>query len=409
MTPSLAVRAGCGWLALFVATFTGSTLLATVQSDQPPTSNDSQARNFGQELRPIFNGTNLNGWIIRGGKASYVVEDGVIVGTTTIKGGGNTFLCTERQYGDFILELEIKADPELNSGVQIRSQSFDAETTYDFGDHLVQIPAQRVHGYQVEVDHRSERRWSGGVYDEGRRNWLFPLATNSAAGQAFKIGGWNKYRIQCLGSSIRTWVNDVPAADLVDAETLRGFIGLQVHGAEKPGLQVRFRNVRLQDLGTSHWAVAWDCSSLEGLEESGPAKWTLAAHTLQAAQAKEAHTVSALTGNTPLMNFTVRLKYKIAAGGFTLAFHPPSDATATAGFGFAFAERMGATNITHLQDWNTVVASVQPDRFVVILNGHQVKDLALSRAGGVCPRLELPAGRAAEVYFKDFEILASKP
>lgn len=368
-------------------------------SIQPSAAND---------LKPIFNGTNLDGWITRGGKASYEVQDGVIVGTATIKGGGNTFLCTEKQYGDFILELELKADREMNSGVQIRSQCFDTETTYDFGHRTIKIPAKRVHGYQVEVDNRPERRWSGGIYEEARRDWLFPLGTNSAAGQAFKFGEWNKYRIQCVGSSIKTWINDVPAADLVDAELLRGFIGLQVHGTDKPGLQVRFRNIRLQDLGEHRWAVAWDCSSLDGLEERGPAQWKLATNILYATQPKDAATAGVLVGTTPLPEATVRLKYKLGAGAFNLTFQPVAGGKEQPPFSFSFSERVGATNIAHAQDWNTIVASVQPNRVVVRLNGHLVKEIPRPRDGGVLPGLELPAGSAAEVQFKDFEILVPK-
>jgi hypothetical protein len=396
MKPLFTSRKRGRWLVHFITVIAGATLAATAQPSQPSPG----------DFKPLFNGTNLDGWVTRGGKASYEVQDGVIVGTATMKGGGNTFLCTEKEYGDFILELEIKADREMNSGVQIRSHCFDAETTYDFGHQTVKIPAKRVHGYQVEVDNRPERRWSGGIYEEARRNWLFPLATNSAAGQAFKFGDWNKYRIQCIGSSIKTWINDVPAADLIDAELLRGFIGLQVHGTDKGGLQVRFRNVRLQDLGAQQWAVAWDCNSMDGLEESGPAQWQLKANTVHATQAKEAATAGALKGTSPLMDFTVRLKYKIVKGSFNLTFQPQSGSRDSGGFSFPFVERMDTTNFAHVQDWNTVVASVQPTRVVVLLNGHQVKDATVPRASGVLPGLELPAGWEAEVQFKEFEILS---
>lgn len=359
-------------------------------------------------LKPIFNQTNLDGWIVRGGKGSYEVKDEVIVGTVTTKGGGNTFLCTRKDYGDFVLELEIKADPGLNSGVQIRSHCFDHETTYDFGNRLIKIPANRVHGYQIEVDHRPERRWSGGVYEEGRRDWLFPLATNSVAGQAFKFGEWNKYRIRCVGSSIKTWINDVPAADLVDAETLSGFIGLQVHAADQPGLQVRFRNIRLQELGRHDWAIAWDCSSWDGLEKSGGAEWKLESNIAHATQAAEATTPGVLAGNTPLMDFTVRLQYKIAKGGFQLTFQPEGADTGAA-LRVPFVERMGTTNFARGQDWNTIVATVQPTRLVVGLNGHQLVDRTIARGSAVYPGLALPPGTAADVEFKGFEILADRP
>jgi len=184
----------------------------------------------------LFDGTSLEGWQQRGGKATYRVEEGAIVGTSA-PGTPNTFLCTEENWGDFELELEFKVDPELNSGVQIRSNSFPE---YHNG---------RVHGYQVEID-PSDRGWTGGIYDEGRRGWLSPLTGKTAARYAFRQGEWNKFRIVAIGDSIRTLLNGVPAADLVDSKTDEGFIGLQVHsvGDERRPLEVRWRNIRLRPI-----------------------------------------------------------------------------------------------------------------------------------------------------------------
>ena len=190
----------------------------------------------GQEKwQDLFDGKTLNGWIQRGGKALYNVEDGTIVGTTVL-GTPNSFLCTEKTFSNFILELEFKVDTALNSGIQIRSNSFKE---YRNG---------RVHGYQVEID-PSERAWSGGIYDEGRRGWLYDLQENEAARKAFKNEEWNHFRIEAIEDSIRTWVNGIPAADLVDSMTATGFIALQVHGSRIEGLKVRWRNIRIQDLG----------------------------------------------------------------------------------------------------------------------------------------------------------------
>jgi hypothetical protein len=196
----------------------------------------------------LFNGKDLDGWVPRGGKAKYRAEDGQIVGTT-VPNTGNSFLCTTRDYGNFILELEFKVQAPLNSGVQIRSQCFDENKTVELGGKKIKIPAGRVHGYQVEID-PSARAWTGGIYDEGRRGWLNDLKNNEAARKAFKQGEWNKFRIECRGDSIKTWLNGVAAADLKDAVTPKGFIGLQVHGVGKrtDPLEVRFRNLRIKEL-----------------------------------------------------------------------------------------------------------------------------------------------------------------
>lgn len=183
----------------------------------------------------LFNGKDLKGWTQRGGAAKYSVEKGEMVGETVAE-TPNSFLCTEAEYGDFVLELELNVEASMNSGIQFRSIS---KPDYQNG---------RVHGYQMEVD-PTARAWSGGIYDEGRRDWLYIPNINPAGKKAFKIGDWNRYRIEAVGSVIRTWVNGIPVAHLVDDLTPRGFIALQVHsiyGDMKPGMKIRWRNIRIQ-------------------------------------------------------------------------------------------------------------------------------------------------------------------
>lgn len=204
-----------------------------------------------EKFVPLFNGENLDGWVQNGGEAKYTVEDGVIIGTSVPK-TPNSFLCTKKMYGDFILEVEYLVDPLLNSGIQIRSNVYDEPKTYKTdGGKEVKVSAGRVHGYQVEID-PSDRAWSGGIYDEGRRGWLFNLKDKPEAQKAFKQNDWNKYRIECRGNSIKTWINGVPAADLTDDMTAEGFIALQVHGVggdeKKVGKQIKWRNVKIIEL-----------------------------------------------------------------------------------------------------------------------------------------------------------------
>lgn len=205
--------------------------------------------------KPLWDGQSLDGFRQYGGKAHYRVEDGQIVGTA-VPNTPNSFLCTERLYRDFVLEFEFQVDPGLNSGVQIRSRVFDRPTVYvmeaDNGQaRTITVPAGRVHGYQVEID-PSPRAWTAGIYDEGRRGWLFDLKNNEAARNAFRPNAWNHVRVECQGNSIKTWLNGIPAADLVDDMTREGFIALQVHGIgnnpENAGKQVRWRNLRILEL-----------------------------------------------------------------------------------------------------------------------------------------------------------------
>ncbi len=191
---------------------------------------------FGQEpWSALFNGRNLKGWKQLNGTAKYSVRDGILTGTTVV-GSPNSFLCTTKDYGDFILEFDVLVDPRLNSGVQIRSHSYPE---YQNG---------RVHGYQIEID-PSARAWSAGIYDEARRAWLYNLVDNHEARAAFKQNEWNHYRVEAIGTSIRTWLNGVPAANLTDDMDASGFIAVQVHGigndAQNAGLQVKWKNIRI--------------------------------------------------------------------------------------------------------------------------------------------------------------------
>lgn len=184
--------------------------------------------------KSLFNGKNLKGWKTVNGTAEYRVVEGAIVGTSKL-GTPNTFLRTDKEYGDFILELSFRVDDGLNSGIQFRSRS---TPEYDKG---------RVHGYQYEID-PSPRAWSGGIYDEARLGWLYPLTTNPAAQRAFRHNDWNEVRIEAIGNRIRTWINGVPAADILDAQTSAGFIALQVHAIGDPALegkQVRWKEIRI--------------------------------------------------------------------------------------------------------------------------------------------------------------------
>ena len=200
----------------------------------------------------LFDGKSLNGWSVHSGFAKYHIEDDAIVGST-VKGSPNSFLCTDREYGDFILEFEVLLDPRLNSGVQIRSKIAKEEKVFVFTGRegkprSRKIPADRVYGYQVEIA-TEKGGSSGSIYDEARR--AFMLASTSsdpAASKAFKDGQWNKFRIECKGDRIRTWINDIPCVDLRDGMTSRGVIALQVHQVrdDAPTYEVRWRNIRIK-------------------------------------------------------------------------------------------------------------------------------------------------------------------
>lgn len=188
----------------------------------------------------LFDGKTLNGWKQVTGKATYTVENGMIVGTSAVE-PYNSFLVTEKEYGDFVLELDVKLESNAsNSGVQTRSH-FDPNSRNGIGT---------VYGRQVEID-PSDRRWTGGIEDEARRDWLYTMTLNPKAQPAYKQGDWNHLKIECIGNTTKTWVNGIAAACVVDTIDDKGFIGLQVHSvdankAANAGKKFYFKNIRIK-------------------------------------------------------------------------------------------------------------------------------------------------------------------
>ena len=182
----------------------------------------------------LLQNNNLDNFKQLNGEAEFRLENEILVGISK-QHTPNSFLATRKRYSDFILEFEVKVDFGLNSGVQFRSESI---STYMDG---------RVHGYQCEIE-TSQRKWAGGIYDEARRGWLYPLTRNKKGQDAFVNGTWNAYRIEAIGSKIITYVNGIQASNLIDEVTSEGFIAFQVHGISNPkdeGKKVQWRNIRV--------------------------------------------------------------------------------------------------------------------------------------------------------------------
>ena len=177
-------------------------------------------------------------WFVRGGKAHYEFKDGILRGETR-PNTGNTFYTSVDTYANFELTYDAKVDPQLNSGVQIRSHPIGGPNPHDGG----------LSGYQIEID-PSDRSWSAGLYEERGRGWLHPLHMSPPARSSFQQSDWNNYRVRVEGPRIRTWINGIPAVDAFDAKATEGHIGFQVHGvgAREDPLTVEWRNVRLRKL-----------------------------------------------------------------------------------------------------------------------------------------------------------------
>lgn len=288
--------------------------------------------------KELFNGKDLKGWVKRNGNADYKLINNAIVGVSQLN-TPNTFLCTQETYGDFVLELDVKVEPGLNSGIQIRSLS-------DPNDN-----DGRVRGYQVEID-PGDRAWSGGIYDEARTGWLYPLSINPKGQKAFKNGQWNKYHIEAIGPHLKTWINGIPCANVLDPQTARGFIALQVHQIkreEQNGLTVQWRNIRiatesLKDVSwlggeeiaevnylpnqlsdrekRKGWRLLWDGKTSAGWRvangDNFPATgWAIQAGVLKVLGSKKdsLRTGGDIISDQVFANFELELDFKLTTGG----------------------------------------------------------------------------------------------
>ncbi len=222
-------------------------ILVSNEATAQPAANSSKAEKDQVEEQwvELFNGKDLTGWTQKNGTAAYKVVDGTIMGTTT-EGSPNSFLCTDKEYGDFELTFDVKVDNALNSGVQIRSKTKDPGPGEKFG---------RVYGPQVEIEASGENGAEAGyVYGEATgRDWLTPKS-RLIPKKIFKDGQWNSYRVLAHGPRMQTWINEQPVEDLTDEPIFKthpsGFIGLQVHaiGKDQGPLHVQWRNIRIREI-----------------------------------------------------------------------------------------------------------------------------------------------------------------
>lgn len=252
---------------------------------------------------PIFDGKSLTGWTNPYEWGKVEVVDGEIHLTAERK----FFLVTEKEYHDYEFEGELKLpEGKSNSGFMARGQ----------------VMPNLVYGYQAEAD-PTERRWSGGLYDESRRQWLNPLWKQNEAQAAFDRNRWNRFRIRCVGHHLQFFVNDVPTTDYFDTADLSGRIGLQHHGEK--GQTYRFRNLIVRDLGKQQWVPLFNAETnagetadgeiIPGWKAIGGGTWTVNDGILQGRASIEANEPNGLLYSTrEFTNATFRIVYRFKEG-----------------------------------------------------------------------------------------------
>ncbi len=322
---------------------------------------------------PLFDGKTLTGWSPRGGGV-WSVDQGSILGLTG--SGEYGWLCSTKTYGDFFLEVETKIEGPGNSGVQVRSHIDDKDL---------------MKGYQFDLDRT--RPSSGRLYDEARRKLLQDVPLRPEARGALKIDEWNTMRMECVGDRLRSWVNGVPIVDHRDAVDLDGILALQVHSGKDT--RIRFRNLRIKDLGRRSWEPLWNGKSLDGWKATGDADWRAVDGALAGKLQKRGY--AALATASPLSGFTIRVVFKSGVEG-----------KAGLSFGAATPDSDAGSRIALLgdrsKDWNELIVSVHEGRTVAHLNGDRTYDV---KAGGVPEgpvAIDL-VGEGSQVLLKSVEIL----
>jgi len=320
----------------------------------------------------LFDGKTLNGWQARGGGV-FSVDQGTILGLTGT--GAYGWLCSEKSYGDFILEVDAKIEGNGNSGVQVRSR-IDAKDL--------------MTGYQFDLDRT--RPSSGRLYDEARRKLLQDVPLRPEARGALKNDEWNTMRMECIGDRLRSWVNGVPIVDYRDAVDLDGILALQVHSGK--GTRIRFRNIRIQDLGRRKWEPLWNGKDLAGWKAMGEADWKAQDGALAGKLQKRGY--AALATAAPLSGFTMRIVFKSGTegkAGFSFGAAAPDSDTGS---------RIGLLG-GKPQDWNELIVSVHEGRTLAHLNGDRIADLKAAVTEG--PAAIDLVGEGSQVLLKSVDIL----
>ncbi|MGL4595828.1 MAG: 3-keto-disaccharide hydrolase [Thermoguttaceae bacterium] len=364
----------------------------------------------------LFDGNDLSGWTQKGGDAIYKVDGDCILGIVNDE-KRNSFLCTEKEYENFILKIDFKFDKPFNSGVQFRSNARK--------DGVREI----VFGYQYELESNG---MTGAVYDESRRNTWLPVQftdeeRNQRTKDAFKSGEWNSLEIQCIGPSIKTWLNNILILDMMDTLTDRGFIGLQVHAAKGDG-QVRWKNIRIKELPSTPWVPFFVKGEFVDLEIKPAGEWKFVdPETVRGFSTKEETRDGMVLSKQSYDNFAARVSFKKTSGNSGLYFRATEvdkpywlkgfqneiEGNSAAGGlwevegrGWVFKpdeEKNG--KIIRPTDWNDISIVAVGDRLVTNLNGVQVVDLIDSECAKEGKTgLQLHGGQGMEYLFRNYEI-----
>ncbi len=406
----------------------------------------------------LFNGKDLTGWVQKGGDAFYKVEDGMIIGECNPEAKSNSFMCTEKEFGNFIFKCEYKVLVPGNSGIQFRSHSE--------GDG----PRPHVFGYQCEIAPSEGTSDTCRIYDEGRRGhkngivWLNDVdpEKRAAADASYKPDDWNTIEIQCVGPSIRTWLNGNEVTNTFDYMDMSGFFGLQIHAGNQG--KICWRNIRVKDLGTSEWKSffvknndgQWE---LVDAYEYVPSCWSFTEkdghECLWGHHTRNEQRDGLVVSCHNYDNFVAKVDYMINGGNSALYFRAeevktpwllrgyqneiagnaaeahiwhtsgtPSDPPGRGWIAEGTPEEQKAKNVSVVLNrdkefteqirndlgWNVLATVALDDHLITFLNGYKIVEMydpAGERTGKL--GLQLHGGADVDMWFYDFKVIEITP
>ncbi len=275
----------------------------------------------------------------------------------------------------------------------------------------------------------SDRRWAGGLYDEGRRGWINPLKEQKEARSAFNPDQWNTYRIKCVGNHIQIWVNGTKTTDVYDPTDLSGYIALQHHGED--GKVYKFRNIRLRDLGQHRWKWLFNGETLEGWHTTPGGEWKVKDGVIVGRNPNKDMEHGLLVSDQVYDDFTIRFSFKVLQGNSGFYFRSEEVENKFGVLGIQ-AEVANTNNIAGLYEtggrgwivtpsqdqvknlykqkkWNQMTISAYGDRIVTHLNGRKMveqKNDSGRKKGHFA--LQLHGGQKMNVQYKDIKLLQKR-
>lgn len=356
----------------------------------------------------LFAADGLTGWEAAG-EAAFEVEAGTLSVRSAEGGAGR--LVSQATYADFSMEFEMHVVAGCaRIGVRTSAGGIDADArTGTFVSFAATAPAR-----------------ARGLFSRGRGGWL--VAPDESSPQEASAGepSWRRVRIECVGASIRTWIDDVPAADSIDASALEGHITLEVDDESEALL----RNARLSWLGRSWWQPIFDGVSVAGWHEIGGADWTVEDGAFVGRQDADNPEHGHLVSDRSYEDFTVRVEYRAVRGNSGLYFHIAEtgrgpgvrgfqaeiDAQRDAGGLYETGGR-GWVAKPSAEDaaswfrpgaWNTMTVTAQGGHIAVDVNGSRSAELFDESGHKAGPfALQAHGGQDMEVEFRAVELLQS--